>query len=447
MDDKRIQNAGCGKRGFLLGTVTRSIAACMDNDRPFSRDRAPRSGRRSAHCAINDTARPNNARPGQFFIVAALVFCGLSTDALAADITLRERVIPQASVIRLGDIAEIKTADRQEARRLAAVPLMPAPAPGTQQFLRKREVADMLEASGIELKDIHFSGAEQVALASRASVQTAQFEQTANKNETPANRHAAILAGVAVPNAGEQVSVAKTDELNTLVRQVIGDYAKSLTDRADVNRIECKLSERQLARLSAATSSPVCSGGNEPWTGRQEFTLSFTTAAGKEQLTVHADIGQAAVPVVVAIRPVPRGNVVTAADVEVRMLDTATKSANKRIVFDTVDAVIGKEARQALQPDSIVYTDLIQSPILVKRGEVIAVGAASGGIRVRTSAKAVQDGSHGDLIQVETLDSKQKFDVRVVGLREAAVYSPTPVEAPPRKNRTETARRVPTTSR
>lgn len=384
---------------------------------------------------------------GPLLLAAALLASSLANSAVAADVNLRDRVTPQASVVRLGDIAEIKTADRQEARRLAAVPLMPAPAPGTQRFLRKREVADMLEANGIELKEIRFGGADQVALASRAVVQTAQFEQTVGKADTPVNLHAAILAGVAIPKAGEQVSVAKTDELNALVRQVIGNYAKSLSDRADTARIECKLSDRQLARLSAATSSPVCSGGNEPWTGRQELTLSFTTTAGQEQFTVHADIGQAAVPVVVATRTVPRGNVITAADVEVRMLDTNTKSANKRIVFDTVDAVIGKEARQALQPNSIVYTDLIQSPILVKRGEVITVGAESGGIRVRTSAKAVQDGSHGDLIQVETLDSKQKFGARVVGLREAAVYSPTPIEAPPRKTRPETARRLPATSR
>lgn len=383
----------------------------------------------------------------QLILITAWVTCGLANAANAADIKLRDRVTPQASVIRLGDIAEIKTADRQETRRLAAVPLMPAPAPGTQRFLRKREVADMLEANGIELKEIRFGGAEQVALASRTVVQTAQFEPAANDVKTPVNRHAAILAGVDVPKTGEHASVAKTDELNSLVRQVIGDYVKSLTDRVDVNRIECKLSDRQLARLGTASSSPACSGGSEPWTGRQEFTLSFTTAAGNEQITVRADIGQTAVPVVVAMRPVPRGNVITAADIEVRMLDTPTKSASKRIVFDTVDAVIGKEARQALQSDSIVYTDLVQSPILVKRGEVITVGAASGGIRVRTSAKAVQEGSHGDLIQVETLDSKQKFNVRVVGLREAAVYSPTPVEAPPRKNRTETARRLPATSR
>ena len=37
------------------------------------------------------------------------------------------------------------------AKKLAAVPLMPAPAPETERFLRKREVADMLAANGVEV--------------------------------------------------------------------------------------------------------------------------------------------------------------------------------------------------------------------------------------------------------------------------------------------------------
>ena len=53
------------------------------------------------------------------------------------------------------------------------------------------------------------------------------------------------------------------------------------------------------------------------------------------------------------------------------------------------------EARQAIQAGDIVFTDQVQSPVLVKRGEVITVTSQSGGIRVRTTARALQDRSHG----------------------------------------------------
>jgi flagella basal body P-ring formation protein FlgA len=71
----------------------------------------------------------------------------------------------------------------------------------------------------------------------------------------------------------------------------------------------------------------------------------------------------------------------------------------------------------------------VQSPVLVKRGDLITVSSRSGSICVRTSAKAVQDGSKGDLIQVESVDSKQRYDARVVGLREASVFAPARIAA------------------
>jgi len=109
----------------------------------------------------------------RFGIAAAMAVWIVSESAVAVEVRLHERVTPKASVVRLGDIAEIVASDRQEARKLAAVPLMPAPAAETERFLRKREVADMLAANGVELSDVHFVGAEQVAIGAVASVRTA----------------------------------------------------------------------------------------------------------------------------------------------------------------------------------------------------------------------------------------------------------------------------------
>ncbi|MFO0791461.1 MAG: flagella basal body P-ring formation protein FlgA [Pirellulales bacterium] len=70
-----------------------------------------------------------------------------------------------------------------------------------------------------------------------------------------------------------------------------------------------------------------------------------------------------------------------------------------------------------------MFSDDVRSPILVKRGELISVAAQGGGIRVRTTAKSLQEGSKGDLIPVESLQTKQRFDVRVAGFREATIFT------------------------
>jgi flagella basal body P-ring formation protein FlgA len=114
------------------------------------------------------------------------------------------------------------------------------------------------------------------------------------------------------------------------------------------------------------------------------------------------------------------------------------------------------EARQPIAAGDVIFTDKVQAPVLVKRGEVITVVSQAGNIRVTTKARARQDGSRGELVQLESLETRETYDARVTGLREAAVfagigasgptheYSPrtTPLPpTPPIVERIETARR------
>ena len=93
----------------------------------------------------------------------------------------------------------------------------------------------------------------------------------------PGNRHAAVLAG----GYGEgRFAVGRSSD-EGIARSIWpdrGEYLKSKTGKAAIRRIDCRLTDRQLEQLAAATSAPVCEGGSEPWTGRQKFIVSFATA-------------------------------------------------------------------------------------------------------------------------------------------------------------------------
>jgi flagella basal body P-ring formation protein FlgA len=146
-------------------------------------------------------------------------------------------------------------------------------------------------------------------------------------------------------------------------------------------------------------------------------------------------------PAVIATRPIGRGEIVKAADIELRTIDPSAKSAGQRAVADSIEKLIGMEARQPIQPGDIVYTDSVQPRILVRRGDVITVVSQSGGIRVRTTGRATQDAAQGELVQVESIGSRAKYDARVTGTREAAVYAISRPEVPQPPKRTDTARR------
>ena len=386
--------------------------------------------------------------------------CAFVQSVFAADVKLRARVTPKTAVVRLGDVAEITCADRQMARRLATVPLMPAPAPDTERFLRKREVADMLAASGIALGDVRFDGAEQVEVMGVTIVQaSADEESEKDSKEKPINRHAAVLAGgsgkipvrVAAPTPKEIVTVpvvpppvlddVQVSQLRVQLARILADYVKLKTGKPEDRRIDCVATDRQVAQLATATSVPICDGGIEPWTGRQKFNLSFMTARGKVQLPIYAEVGDAPTPVIVATRPVARGSVVTAADVEVQKIELNSKNSVVRAAIDSVDRIVGLEAKQALQVGDVVYSDQVQAPMMVKKGDLITVVSQSGGIRVRTTARSLQDGAHGVLVQVESLESKKHYDARVTGLREAAVFAPARSTEPEPKKQNDMARR------
>jgi flagella basal body P-ring formation protein FlgA len=133
--------------------------------------------------------------------------------------------------------------------------------------------------------------------------------------------------------------------------------------------------------------------------------------------------------------------VFTAADVEIQETQTAPRANDRRVAVDSIESIIGMEARQPIAAGAVVYTEAVQSPILVKRGELITVSSQGSGFRVKTTARALHDCSKGELVQVESLQTKERFDARVVGPREAAIAPITATASKAVKTSAETARR------
>jgi flagella basal body P-ring formation protein FlgA len=381
------------------------------------------------------------------YLVASAIVC--TRASLAAEtVELRERVSMSGSVVRLGDVAEIVSADRVRVRQLAALPLMPAPSPGTERFLRRREVEDLLAAHGQNLRGLRIEGAEQVAISGPGieSRGASEIRVPAAASTEPMNLHAAILAGQTGRSQSHQLDEATIRAYQSQLQHAIENYLISQTGKAGPWEVAVSAAPAQLAQLRGATSPVECQGGREPWTGRQRFTISFTTAQGIVQFPVHAQVSGGPLAVVVAVRPIARGAMITAADVELQSLADVPAASSRRAPVASVEELLGMEARQAIQAGQVIYSDHVQAPILVKRGELIAVVSQGGGIRVRTTARARQDGAKGELVQVETEDTGERFDARVSGPREATVFVAGNPEQSNRKQPLEpwaTAPRIP----
>ena len=170
-------------------------------------------------------------------------------------------------------------------------------------------------------------------------------------------------------------------------------------------------------RLSGANSvqlSRAIDADYEPtWHHSKRSSTGFAKHAA-------ADVNKT-IQLVYAVRPLRRGDIVRLADVELQEV-SAVKSAGD--TYRDITDVVGQEVKQTLSPGDPIRATAVQAPILVRRGEAVTVVALAAGVRVKTEGRAVQQGSYGELITVESLaDRKQKFSARVVDVQQVEVYA------------------------
>jgi flagella basal body P-ring formation protein FlgA len=329
----------------------------------------------------------------KFITHCSIAFCLLPSafclcSASAAEIEMRAEC--QANgLVRLGDVAEIHSHDAAELAQLKAIELFPAPAVGGKSFVRAREVQDLLALRGVKLSQHRLTGSSQIEI------------------------HNGLKAGAPLSSsialrARQRVEAA----IATCVRRSAGDeQAWNVAARPD----------DEIVRMVAATKETITAeGGHAPWTGEQEFTITVPDDAGEQRIAVTAKI--TAVPLVaVATRALVPGDIVQRSDVKL----AEGKANDDDILFPSLDDVVGQQARRAVVAGQAIKQDDVQSPILVRRGDAVAVFARSAGIQVRTTGRAQEEGSKGDVIIVESMLNRERFMARVSGIHEVEVFAQT----------------------
>ena len=264
-------------------------------------------------------------------LISWMVIICASHLATAADIHLKPKCECRGPVVRLGDVATIRSRDRREIALLSRLELFDAPTGRQVRTITHYEIRDILENHGFDFRRFRLSGANRVQLI--------RVDGTADTRlQSPPRRR--------VPNRKWPVSQGKTP--------------------------------------------------------------------GEDQRTIR---------VVHTTRPLRRGDIIRDADVQQRVVIGKPSTAD---VYGDVSDVIGLEVTQSLSSGEPIRATAIQSPILVRRGEVVTVYARAAGVQVKTEGRAVQQGSYGDLITIESIadrTQRQKFAARVVDVQEVEVYA------------------------
>ncbi|MEM6334026.1 MAG: flagellar basal body P-ring formation chaperone FlgA [Planctomycetota bacterium] len=99
-------------------------------------------------------------------------------------------------------------------------------------------------------------------------------------------------------------------------------------------------------------------------------------------------------------------------------------------------SLIGRRVKLALHEGDVLYSDHIQAPYVIRRGDLVTVRVVTGGLVVRSVAKAQHDAAMGEPVELRRPRTGERFEAIVVGPREATLRletaQPTPLsEAQP----------------
>jgi flagella basal body P-ring formation protein FlgA len=322
-----------------------------------------------------------------------LVLCGAA--ARPATIEIRDEARAAGAVIRLGDVATISGVTDAAAREIAAIELGVAPRDGETKTLRVREIQDLLAQSGVDTTGYHFQGASAVRVGRGAG-------------------------SLGARSTKRRVSSREVEMANQAVAKAIVAHLKSNAANEDWSA-EVKLDESAVPAILEARQALYIAGGKAPWVGSQRFTIAAGEGAVLRPLIVSANVKLPAATVV-AVRSLARGDIARAEDFtlsrDARRVGLQTESS-----YTSIEQVVGLEVIRPITAGQAVTNAMLRKPRLVDRGFVVTVVANSGGIKVKTTARARQAGSDGDLIEVEAIADKARYFARVSGVQQVEVLA------------------------
>jgi flagella basal body P-ring formation protein FlgA len=92
------------------------------------------------------------------------------------------------------------------------------------------------------------------------------------------------------------------------------------------------------------------------------------------------------------------------------------------------EGAIGQVVRGRIGAGEVVLGRDVEPPMVARRGDVVSVDCLAGGLVVRTTARATENGREGEVITLQALNSKRTFRARMDGPGRAVLLADGPAE-------------------
>lgn len=315
--------------------------------------------------------------------ILAIFSAVLSSEA--AEIRFRSVAHCGSGSVTLGDVAEIIPARGENAAMMESVTLFPAPVSGGQSIVSATRISETLQSRGVRVHQHRMTGASQITIYGPQNVNMiAKREHRARTVDSKLTR---------------KMESELSEELRTYLNRCT---TGGRPENAIPWELSLRLNSDQVRLLDEGGHILAIYGGKNPLIGKQEFQAELEginpTTGRRTLLRFEAEV---ALPprVVVAKRNLAKDKVLNENDIEFAF----RKDVKNTNYFTSKEEVIGKAVSKHVQGGTILGTAHVQSPVLVRKNDVVTVYARIGGIEVKSTAKALEDGTYGDPIALEQL--------------------------------------------
>jgi flagella basal body P-ring formation protein FlgA len=160
-------------------------------------------------------------------------------------------------------------------------------------------------------------------------------------------------------------------------------------------------------RLSFQVKSPK----HNDWLGSIPFTVLLNVdgkIAKKVTVAVTIEVWS---DVVLAAIPLGKYQIIESKHVRIEKMNLARAPENAVL---HIEQAVGSRTNRNIAANSILRSDQIELPPVVKRGDVVRVVAESKHIKISANARAKESGAKGKMIRVQNLQSKKTIYAQVV---------------------------------
>jgi flagella basal body P-ring formation protein FlgA len=293
-------------------------------------------------------------------------------------IDLLSEAAVDGSTFTLGQIARITVVDNGPYAELADLVIGESPEPGRVQWLHRQQIETCLKSHGVD----------QSAYTLNAS---GPLKLMRNYEDLTATRVCAAVRAYVM-------EASPWDKNQIKIRSLTYSQSHQLpTGNVDL-------------RVSAPKHSD--------WMGAIPFNVDvYVDGRMEKRLTVSAHI-EVWGDVVVSAKPIGRNQPITAADIKIEKVNLSRAPADAVLRSENV---IGLRTKRAVAINTILCSDQVVMPPVIRKGDVIQIVAETAALKLTTQGVAKEDGGIGERIRIVNTNSSKVIYARIMDAHTVSV--------------------------